>query len=61
MSPDEGMNRHSPHMTSYDQLGEQVEEEYEVYIDVGQLGNLFSHEGSSFYLRMGTLSRWHFR
>ena len=40
-----------------DQFGEYVEEpQVDMWIDAGLIGNLFSHEGSSFYLRMGAIS-----
>ena len=43
--------------TDLDQFGEKVDEEFEVFIDVSKLGNIFSHDGSSFFLRLGALSR----
>lgn len=41
----------------YDGLSDSDEEEEgEVWIDLSKLGNVFSHEGSSLYLRLGELS-----
>ena len=37
-----------------DQFGGEADEEVEVFIDVSTLGSVFSHHGSSFFLRIGS-------
>lgn len=38
-----------------DDFGEVVGEEFDMWIDMSKLGTIFSHAGSSFYLRIGAL------
>ena len=40
-----------------DQFGGEADEEVEVFIDVSTLGSVFSHHGSSFFLRIGALRK----
>jgi hypothetical protein len=40
-----------------DEAEDAVEEEADVWIDLSKLGTVFSHEGSSLYLRLGALSK----
>lgn len=41
-----------------DEVEDAVEEAADVWIDLSKLGTVFSHEGSSLYLRLGALSKW---
>ena len=36
-------------------VAESSEDDLTLWVDIDKLGNLFSHQGSSFYLRLGAM------